>query len=122
MLSVWQAMSYEGGSGSAAGRIALVAVAVLAVGAYAVLQVKTRSRGRPLLRRRARRYDPADWRTYPPEPLPGGRDHEAPPGNQERHRPDWKYGYPPGYEPYPLYDPDRSPWTPANDAARDRRS
>ena len=123
MLSVWQAMSYEGGSGSAAGRIALVAVAVLAVGAYAGLQIKTRPRGRrSLLRRRARQYDPADWRTYPPEPWPGGGDSEAPPGNQERYRPDWKYGYPPGYEPYPLYDPDRSPWTPANDAARDRRS
>ena len=23
---------------------------------------------------------------------------------------DWRYGYQPGYEPYPLYDPDRSPW------------
>ena len=123
MLSVWLATSFEGGSGSAAGRIALVAVAVLAVGAYAILQIKTRSRGRrPLLRRRGRPYDPADWRTYPPEPWSGGRDNEAPPGNQERYRPDWKYGYPPGYEPYPLYDPDRSPWTPANDAAGDRRS
>ncbi len=123
MLSVWLATSFEGGSGSAAGRIALVAVAVLAVGAYAILQIKTRSRGRrPLLRRRGRPYDPADWRTYPPEPWPGGRDHEAPPGSQERYRPDWKYGYPPGYEPYPLYDPARSPWTPANDAAGDRRS
>jgi hypothetical protein len=119
MLSVWQAASYQGGGGSAAGRIALVAVAVLAVGAYAVLQIKTRSRDRRRPARR-RRYDPLDWRTYPRQHWPAGRGDEAPSGNQERCRPDWKYGYPPGYEPYPLYDPARSPWTRAEDATSDR--
>ena len=62
MISTWLAASYTSGSGSATGRIALVAVAVLAVGAYVFLQLKARSR-------RARtgrlRYDPWDWRTYP---------------------------------------------------------
>jgi hypothetical protein len=30
---------------------------------------------------------------------------------RRRRRPlDQRYGYPPGYEPYPRYDPDRSPW------------
>ena len=65
MISTWLAASYTDGNGSAAGRIALVAVAVLAVGAYAFLQLKARSR-------RARagrlRYDPWDWRTAPRRP------------------------------------------------------
>ena len=39
MISTWLAASYTNGSGSAAGRIALVAVAVLAIVAYALLQV-----------------------------------------------------------------------------------
>jgi hypothetical protein len=65
MISTWLAASYTGGSGSVTGRIALVAVTVLAVGAY---------------------------------------------------------GYPPGYEPYPLYDQARSPWTARDQAGSDRRS
>jgi len=83
MTAAWLAADDRGGSGLAPGRIVLVAVAVLAVGAFAVLQARLRSRRRG-------------------------------PGREDRHRPGWRYGYPPGYEPYPLYDPQRSPW-----AARD---
>ena len=130
MITTWLAAGYAGEGGSAAGRIALVAVAVLAVAAYALLQLKARSR-----RARAgrRRYDPWDWRTYPPECRPGGHDapggHDgpgghgggAPYGNEESRRPDWRYGYPPGYEPYPLYDEARSPWAARDDVTSDRR-
>ena len=76
MAAAWLA---AGDQGAALGRIALVAVAVLAVGAFAILQVTARSR------RRGRR--PSDGR----------------------------YRYPPGYEPYPRYDPDRSPWAVRDD-------
>jgi hypothetical protein len=116
MISTWLAASYTNGSGSAAGRIALVAVAVLAVGAYVFLQLKARSR-------RARagrlRYDPWDWRTYPHPSRPERQDTGEPYGNEESSRPDWRYGYPPGYEPYPLYDQARSPWAVRDQAARD---
>lgn len=61
------AAGHQGGSGAVAGRIVLVAVAVLAVGVFAVLQVKARSHGqRPPSEPRRRRYDPSDWRTPPP--------------------------------------------------------
>ena len=98
------------------GRIALVAVAVLAVAAYALLQFRTRT-GR--VRAARRRYDPWDWRTYPPESGRGGRETGVPYGNEESSRPDWRYGYPPGYEPYPLYDQARSPWAVRDHAVRD---
>ena len=113
------AASYTDGSGSAAGRIALVAVAVLAVGAYAFLQLKAQSRRAKAGRLR---YDPWDWRTYPPESRPAGPDAGVPYGNEESSRPDWRYGYPPGYEPYPLYEQARSPWAVRDDAASQRRS
>ena len=119
----WLISAHQGGSGSLPGRIALVAVAVLTVGAFTVMQIKARShRQRPPSEPRRRRYNPSDWRTLPPPRWPEGRDDEGPPGNAERHRPDWKYGYPPGYEPYPRYDPARSPWATQDDAARDPRS
>jgi hypothetical protein len=119
MISTWLATSYTGGNGSAAGRIALIAVAVLAVAAYALLQLRGRSH-----RARAgrRRYDPWDWRTYPPQSWPPERDTGAPYGNEESSRPDWRYGYPPGYEPYPLYEQARSPWAVRDEAASERRS
>ena len=119
MISTWLAASYTDGSGSAAGRIALVAVAVLAVGAYAFLQLKARS-GRARAGRL--RYDPWDWRTYPHPSRSEHRDAGEPSGNEESSRPDWRYGYPPGYEPYPLYDQARSPWTARDQAGSDRRS
>jgi hypothetical protein len=84
MAAGWLTVGQQVGNGSVAGRVVLVAMAVLAVGAFAGLQIAARSRGR----RRSERDGRAD------------------------HRPDWKYGYPPGYEPYPLYDPARSPWRP----------
>jgi hypothetical protein len=121
----WMAAGHQAGSGAVTGRIALVAVAVLAVGAFAVLQVKARSR-RPRSpfgpRRRHDPFNPSDWRTLAPPYRPEGRDGGGPVGNEERNRPDWRYGYPPGYDPYPLYDPARSPWAARGDAARDGRS
>ena len=119
--AAWLAAGQPGGSGSAAGRVALVATALLAVGAFAVLQISNQSgrRRRPPGRRR---YDPSDWRTLPPPSWPAGRGDEAPPCNEERYRPDWRYGYPPGYDPYPAYDPARSPWAARDDAARGSRS
>ena len=119
MISTWLAASYTNGSGSAAGRIALVAVAVLAVGAYAFLQLKARSR----------RPGPDVSGTtrgtggrIPTRPGPRRQDAGEPYGNEESSRPDWRYGYPPGYEPYPLYDQARSPWTVRDQAGSDRRS
>jgi hypothetical protein len=106
MTAGWLAAAGPGEGGSALGRVMLVAVAVLAVGTFAVLQVKARSR------RRGRR--PSDWRAIPPPRWPAEQD-EPPPGHRERDRPGWRYGYPPGYEPYPLYDPDRSPWAVRDD-------
>ncbi len=91
-----------GGNGSAVGRIALVAVAVAAVGAFTVLQVMARSRRRrPPTSRGHRSLAASDWRTLPPPYQTQSRDDEAPPGNEESHRPDWRYGYPPGYDPGP---------------------
>jgi hypothetical protein len=119
MISTWLAANQTDGNGSAAGRIALVAVAVLAIVAYALLQLQARSRRASAGRRR---YDPWDWRTYPPESRPAGPDAGVPYGNEESSRPDWRYGYPPGYEPYPLYDQARSPWAVRDQASSDRRS
>lgn len=118
MITTWLAAGQADGSGPAVGRIALVAVAVLAMAAYALLALTARSRRA----RAGRRYDPWDWRTYPPDAGPGGRDSGVPYGNEESSRPDWRYGYPPGYEPYPLHDQARSPWAVKGDAIRDRRS
>ena len=103
--AAWLAAGQPGGSGSAAGRVALVATALLAVGAFAVLQVSNRS---------GRRRRP-----------PGGASSSRPAGQyggEERYRPDRKYGYPPGYDPYPAYDPARSPWAARDDAAHGSRS
>ena len=80
MISTWLAASYTNGSGSAAGRIALVAVAVLAVGAYAFLQLKARSRRTRAARLR---YDPWDWRTYPQPSGPEGQDGAEPYGDRK---------------------------------------
>ena len=83
MISTWLAASYTNGSGSAAGRIALVAVAVLAVGAYAFLQLKARSRR---VRAGRLRYDPWDWRTYADQFRPESQDAGETYGNEEPSR------------------------------------
>jgi hypothetical protein len=93
------AAGHQGGSGSVLGRVVLVGLAVLAVGAFTVLQVKARSAGRRPPSARRRRYDPSDWRALSPPYWAEGRGDEAPSGNEESYRPDWRYGYPPGYEP-----------------------
>jgi hypothetical protein len=122
MFSIWLASSYQGGNGSAAGRIALVLVAMLAVGAFALLQVRARwrRRGKTAGPLGQRRYDPSDWRTWPPPSWSGGPDEEALSGREEECRPGHGYAYPPGYEPYPRYDPSRSPWVMREEPARDR--
>lgn len=116
MTPAWLAAAHQSANGPALGRVVLVAVAALAVGAFAVLQLRAR-------RQAPRRPPgPSDWRAMPPLYWPEGRDDEMPPGNAERRRPDWRYGYPPGYEPYPLYDQARSPWTVRDQAGSDLRS
>ena len=104
MISTWLASGYTEGSGSSAGRIALIAVAILAVAAYAGLQLRARSRRKD----GTRRYDPWDWRTYPED---GSPVDQALAGPEEGRRPEWRYGYPPGYEPYPLHGSEELPWT-----------
>jgi hypothetical protein len=78
MTMTWLAAAHQSGNGPVLGRVVLVAVAMLAVGAFAVLQVKARSpRRRPSPpRRRRRRYEPPDWPALPPgyQPYPR-RDH-----------------------------------------------
>ena len=116
MISTWLASGYTEGSGSSAGRIALIAVAILAVAAYAGLQLRARSRQQD----GTRRYDPWDWRTYPED---GSPVDQALAGPEEGRRPDWRYGYPPGYEPYPLHGAEELPWTDLGRVqARDRAS
>lgn len=107
MISTWLASGYTEGSGSAAGRIALVAVAVLTVAAYVILQLRTRSRRAAW----TRRYDPWDWRTYSEGGSPADQALAGPGQPEEGRRPEWRYGYPPGYEPYPLYESAELPWT-----------
>ena len=119
------AAGHPGPGAPVADRIVLVAVAVLAVGAFTVLQVRARpDRWRPPGRERSgrrggarrgdsrrgggleRRGNPErrgvpDWRTPPSRYGLDVRQDEAPAGNEERYRPDWRYGYPPGREPGP---------------------
>src|SRR3954452_10592431 len=97
MVTTWSAAGGTQGSGSAVGRIALVVIAILAVLAYAILQLKARSRriSGP------RRYDPWEWRTYPED---GGPTAQAFSGPEEGRCPEWRYCSPAGYDPYPLYE------------------
>jgi hypothetical protein len=78
------------GGGSAVERIALIAVAVLAVGAFAVLQAIARSQ-----RRRWSAY--ADWRTWPPgyDPWADRGDPVAGQHEGSAYRPG--YGFLPGH-------------------------
>ena len=116
MISTWLASGYTEGSGSSTGRIALIAVAVLAVAAYVMLQLRARSRRSA----GTRRYDPWDWRTYPEDGSPVDQGLAGP---EEGRRPEWRFGYPPGYEPYPLSGSEELPWTELDKAqVRDRAS
>src|SRR6266700_7070416 len=81
MISTWLASGYTEGSGSFAGRIALIAVAALAVAAYVMLQLRARSRRKA----GTRRYDPWDWRTYSEDGSPADR---ALAGPEEGRRPE----------------------------------
>jgi len=78
------------------GQLVLIAVAVAAVGAFTVLQLRAWSRHRYSSSGRSR--DTYDWRTLPPpphedDPGPG----EMPFGQQESYGPLWRYGAPRGY-------------------------
>ena len=77
-------------AGSAAGRIMLITVAVIALGAFAVLQVMARSRPR-------RRPAFADWRTWPPgyDPWAGAGEPAAGRHEGSAYRPG--YGFLPGH-------------------------
>jgi hypothetical protein len=81
-------------SGSQAGRIVLVAVAVAAVSAFVVLQIMARSGRRRAPVTRGRRARAArDWRTLPPPyEDDAGRD-----ADHEGYGPLWRYGSPHGY-------------------------
>lgn len=86
----WLALGHQAGSDPVAGRIVLVLIAVLAVGAFTMLQVKARSRERSSPQRRPRPVDAPDRRTVPPAWY--GAD-TASSGDDERYRPDRGYGY-----------------------------
>jgi hypothetical protein len=78
------------------GQLVLIVVAVAAVGAFTVLQLRAWSRRRR--RPSGRSRDIYDWRTLPPprhedDPGPG----EMPFGQQESYGPLWRYGAPRGY-------------------------
>jgi len=78
------------GGGPAAGRVILIAIAVAAVGAFAVLQAIARSQ-----RRRWSAF--ADWRTWPPGHDPWAGRGDPVPGQHEgsAYRPG--YGFLPGH-------------------------
>ena len=91
----WYSMT---GSNPVLGRIALVAVAVAAVGAFTVLQIKAWSRppsrpARPARTARGRQARAvADWRTLPPQYSDGAADEEVRPCGQDDYGPLWRYG------------------------------
>ncbi|MBV9204692.1 MAG: hypothetical protein JO037_04655 [Actinobacteria bacterium] len=92
----WLAQGHQGGGGSVAGRLVLVLVAVLAVGAFTMLQLKARSRERSPAGRQHRSLAASDWRVAPP---PSPERGEVPSGIEDRYGPDWRYRYLPGYDP-----------------------
>jgi hypothetical protein len=86
-------------SGSAAGRIVLVAVAVVAVGAFAMLHVMARSRrDRPPSGRRRRPPDVSDWRTLARRYQDAAGDDEPLSGHEAHYPAGRRYGYPPDYD------------------------
>ena len=120
------------------GRIVLIAVALAAVGAFAVLQVRARSRPRSPATGNRRRGAVYDWRTLPPRYENDPADDERPFADQEGYGPLWRYGAPQGYgrdydpgpdpgygpgygpDPGPGYGPDRRlPWGFPDDAPHD---
>jgi hypothetical protein len=81
---------------SGLGQLVLIAVAVAAVGAFTVLQLRAWSRRRRSSSGRSR--DTHDWRTLPPPPNeddPGPDEMRF--GQQESYGPLWRYGAPRGY-------------------------
>lgn len=127
-------------SSSLLGRVVLIAVAVVAVGAFAVLQVLARSRRRPPGAGTRRPRDVYDWRTLPPKDESDPARDAMSVADQEDYGPLWRYGVPwrygrdydpghdRGYGPAhdlsqgPGYGPGtgrRGPWDVPEDAARD---
>jgi hypothetical protein len=97
------------------GRIVLIAVVLAAAGAFAVLQVRARSRRRSPATGNRRRGAVYDWRTLPPKYENDPADDERPFADQEGYGPLWRYGAPRGYgrdydpAPDPGYDPAPDP-------------
>jgi hypothetical protein len=105
------------GSDPALGRIALVAVAIAAVGVFTLLQIRARSRRpaarraaidavrqpalgarrRPILGARRRARAGHDWRTLPPPYAASAPDEWAPLRDHDDYGPLWRYGSPRGY-------------------------
>lgn len=107
------------GSNPALGRIVLVAIAVTAVGAFTLLQIRARSR-RPVLGARRRRARAGrDWRSLPPPQYPAGALNEPQSGERDDYGPLWRYGTPRGYgrDYGPGHRPDYGPrYRPDDDA------
>jgi hypothetical protein len=83
------------GSDPVLGRIALIAVAIAAAGAFTLLQLRARSR-RPILGQRRRTRAGRDWRTLPP-PYSASAPDERPLRDHDDDGPLWRYGSPRGY-------------------------
>lgn len=79
------------------GRIVLVAIAVAAVGAFTLLQLRAWERRRcpPARVRRSRQVH--DWRTLPPRYEDDPGNGEMPVAQPENYGPLWRYGSPHGY-------------------------
>ena len=111
-LSAAAAAGQTPGSG-AAGRILLVAVAVVAVGAFTVLQIMARSGHRrgPAGRGRRARAAGCDWRTLPPQYEDDAGRAEMPAADHDAYGPLWRYGSPHGYarDYGPGHSPDHGP-------------
>ncbi len=131
-LSAASAAGQAPRSGSAAGAIVLVAVAVAAVGAFTVLQIMARSGRRRVPAGGGRRARAAcDWRTLPPQYQADAGRAGTPAADHDGYGPLWRYGSPhgyardygPGHSPDhgPGYAPDaRPPWSTPGDAPHER--
>src|ERR1700686_4973959 len=91
VASLASTVGRAGQSSSVLGRVVLVAVAVVAVGAFAVLQVLARSRRRSPVTGTRRPREVYDWRTLPPKDESDPACDAMPFADQEDHGPLWRY-------------------------------
>jgi hypothetical protein len=78
-------------------RIALVAIAIAAVGVFTVLQIMARSDRRPPAARGRRARAGHDWRTLPPEDEAAAGTSGRRGAEHDGDGPLWRYGAPQGY-------------------------